>query len=181
MRRGFQRSVMETLEEYVGSRIRSFLDSTGMSPTRFGRLAVGDPHLVRRIERGRSLTLRTADRVLAFIREYAGDAGGARDPPRRPRYQKPSRSTRRTGKDEAKTDPPRNERTRAPTRVLRLPEVMARTGLSRTTIYRWRRAGRFPQAVPLGTRCVGWIESEVEAWLDGRMARRPGGAGIVAY
>ena len=181
LRRGFQRSVMETLEEYVGSRIRSFLDSTGMSPTRFGRLAVGDPHLVRRIERGRSLTLRTADRVLAFIRDYAGDSGGARDPPRRPRYRKPSRSTRRTRRDEAKTDPPGNERTRAPTRILRLPEVMARTGLSRTTIYRRRLAGRFPQAVPLGTRTVGWVESELEAWLRERMARRRVGAEIAGY
>ncbi|MDE2653701.1 MAG: AlpA family transcriptional regulator [Gemmatimonadota bacterium] len=65
--------------------------------------------------------------------------------------------------------------------MLRLPEVMARTGLSRTTIYRWRRAGRFPQAVPLGTRCVGFIESELEAWLRERIAQRPGGAGIAAY
>ena len=57
---------------------------------------------------------------------------------------------------------------------------MARTGLSRTTIYRWRVAGRFPQAVRLGTRTVGWIESELEAWIVERMAERPGGAGIVA-
>ena len=62
-----------------------------------------------------------------------------------------------------------------------MPEVQARTGLSRTTIYRWRVAERFPQAVPLGTRCVGFIESELEAWLRERMAERPGGAGIVAY
>ena len=40
-------------------------------------MAVGDPHLVRRIEAGRSVTLRTADRFLAFIRDYAGDSGGA--------------------------------------------------------------------------------------------------------
>ena len=172
---------MDTLEEYVGTRIRSFLASTGMSPTRFGRLAVGDPHLVRRIERGRSLTLRTADRVLAFIRDYAGDAGGARDPPRRPRYRRPSRSPRRTRKSGATTEQPRDERTRSPTRILRLPEVMARTGLSRTTIYRRRLAGRFPQAVSLGTRSVGWVESEVEAWLRERMARRRVGAVIAGY
>ena len=172
---------MDTLEEYFRSRISAFLASTGISPTRFGKLAVGDPHLVRRMERGRSPTLRTVDRVLAFIADYAGDPGGARDPPLRLRYRKPSREPRRTKKNTAKTDQPRNERTRAPTRILRLPEVMARTGLSRTTIYRWRLAGRFPQAVRLGTRTVGWIESELEAWIVERMAERPGGAGIVAY
>lgn len=50
-------------------------------------MALGDPSLVRRIECGRSLTLRTADRVLAFIADYAEGSGGARDPPRRPRYR----------------------------------------------------------------------------------------------
>ncbi len=124
-------------------------------------MVLGDPHLVRRIERGRSVTLRTADRVLAFIRDYVGDSGGARDPPRHPRHRKPSREPRRT-KRTATTDQPRNERTRSPTRILRLPEVQDRTGLSRTTIYRWQLAGQFPQAVPLGTRNVGWIESELE-------------------
>ena len=69
---------MDTLEEYVRSRIVAFLESTGISPTRFGRMAVGDPHLVRRIEAGRSLTLRRADRILAFIADYAGGSGGAR-------------------------------------------------------------------------------------------------------
>ena len=142
-------------------------------------MAVGDSALVHRIERGRSLTLRMADRILAFIADHERGSGGARDPPSRPRYRKPSRERKRTST--ARTDQPRDESTRAPTRILRLPEVMARTGLSRTTIYRWRRAGRFPQAVPLGTRCVGFIESELEAWLRERIAQRPGGAGIAAY
>lgn len=171
---------MDTLEEYVRSRIGAFLESTGISPTRFGRMAVGDPHLVRRIEGGRSLTLRRADRVLAFIADHERSSGGARDPPLRPRCRKPSREPRRTRKSTETTDQPRDERTRAPTRILRLPEVMARTGLSRTTIYEWRVAGRFPQAIPLGTRNVGWVESELEAWFRERMAERPGGAGIVA-
>jgi len=165
---------MDTLEEYVRSRIRAFLKSTGISPTRFGRLAVGDPHLVRRIEGGRSLTLRTADRVLAFIADYAGGSGGARDPPSRTRHRKPSREASREKTGPARTDQPEDERTRAPTRILRLPEVMARTGLSRTTIYEWRVAGRFPQAVPLGTRNVGWIEAELEAWFRERIADRGG-------
>lgn len=163
---------METLEEYVRSRISAFLERTGISPTRFGRMAVGDPHLVRRIESGRSLTLRTADRVLAFIADYPGDSGGARDPPHRPRYREPSKEPRRTKKSTATRHQPRDERSKPPTRILRLPEVMARTGLSRTTIYEWRVAGRFPQAIPLGTRNVGWIEAELEAWFRQRITDR---------
>lgn len=83
---------MDTLEEYCGARLSTFLERTGLSPTRLGRMAAGDPSLVRRIERDCSLILRTADRILAFIGDYTGDSGGARDPPHRPRQRKPSRA-----------------------------------------------------------------------------------------
>jgi len=46
--------------------------------------ALGDPNLMREIGRGRSPSLRTADRILAFIAEHDGASGGGRDPPRRP-------------------------------------------------------------------------------------------------
>ncbi|MXW67663.1 MAG: AlpA family transcriptional regulator [Gemmatimonadales bacterium] len=65
---------------------------------------------------------------------------------------------------------PRNERTNPPTRFLRLPEVMARTGLSRSTIYVRLAAGRFPRPVALGGRAVGWIEAEIEEWVAERIA-----------
>ena len=54
------------------------------------------------------------------------------------------------------------QETRTPGRFLRLPEMMARTGLSRSTIYARLEQGRFPRAVSLGARAVGWIEPEVE-------------------
>ncbi len=50
-------------------------------------------------------------------------------------------------------------------RILRLPAVKARTGLSRSTIYLRISEGRFPRPVSLGGRAVGWIEAEVDAWL----------------
>ena len=65
---------------------------------------------------------------------------------------------------------PRNERTNPPTRFLRLPEVMARTGLSRSTIYVRVAAGCFPRPVALGSRAVGWIEAEIEQWVAERIA-----------
>ena len=51
-------------------------------------------------------------------------------------------------------------------RILRRPEVEARTGLSRSTIYLWIQQGEFPKPVALGARLVGWRESDVAAWLD---------------
>lgn len=56
-------------------------------------------------------------------------------------------------------------------KLLRRPEVEARTGLSRSTIYAWMDAGEFPQPVKLGTRLVAWRESEIAAWLESRETR----------
>ena len=58
--------------------------------------------------------------------------------------------------------------------ILRLPTVMARTGLSRSTIYLRISEGNFPKPVSLGGRAVGWIESEIEDYLQSRIrASRP--------
>ena len=50
--------------------------------------------------------------------------------------------------------------------ILRLPAVKAVTGLSRSTIYLRISEGRFPKPVSLGDRAVGWIEAEVQEWLE---------------
>ncbi len=52
---------------------------------------------------------------------------------------------------------------------LRRKEVQLRTGLSRSTIYQYIREGAFPKPVPLGPRAVGWLESEVCAWITERV------------
>ncbi len=66
--------------------------------------------------------------------------------------------------------------TDAPTRVLRLPRVQARTGLSRSTIYVRVANGSFPQPIRLGDRAVGWLESEVDAWIREQIAASRGNA-----
>ncbi len=58
--------------------------------------------------------------------------------------------------------------------MLRAPEVMARTGLSRVTIWRRVRAGTFPPPVELGVNSVGWPASEITAWLESRKRRTYG-------
>jgi len=55
------------------------------------------------------------------------------------------------------------------TTILRLPIVKARTGLSRSTIYLRISEGSFPKPVSLGARSVGWIESEIQDWLEKRI------------
>lgn len=51
-------------------------------------------------------------------------------------------------------------------RMLRLPAVKARTGLSRSTIYLRVSNGKFPKPVSLGGRAVGWVEADIDAWLN---------------
>ena len=75
---------METLEGLFRSRVSAFLGRSDLSSTAFGKKAVGDPNLMRQIGRGRSPSLRTADRILAFIAEHDEASGGGRDPPIRP-------------------------------------------------------------------------------------------------
>ena len=53
--------------------------------------------------------------------------------------------------------------------ILRLPDVKARTGLSRSSIYLKVSEGMFPTPIALGVRCVGWIESEIDAWIAMRI------------
>ena len=66
--------------------------------------------------------------------------------------------------------------TPTPVRFLRLPEVLDRTGLSRSTIYVRLDQGRFPRPVSLGARAVGWLESEVDEWIRERIAASRDGA-----
>ncbi len=49
--------------------------------------------------------------------------------------------------------------------ILRLPAVIARTGLSRSTIYLRISNDDFPAPISLGGRAVGWVESDIDDWL----------------
>jgi prophage regulatory protein len=67
-------------------------------------------------------------------------------------------------------------------RLIRLPEVLSRTGYGRTTIYRKMEDGSFPRSVKLDgppkdpeafdSRAVAWIEDEVELWIESRIDER---------
>jgi|LakMenEpi03Aug12_release.lakeMendotaPanAssembly.Ray.scaffolds.fasta_scaffold102986_4 prophage regulatory protein len=52
------------------------------------------------------------------------------------------------------------------TRILRRKSVEERTGLSRSGIYKKMGEDEFPKPVNLGGRNVGWIEAEIETWIE---------------
>ncbi|KAB2879759.1 AlpA family transcriptional regulator [bacterium] len=53
--------------------------------------------------------------------------------------------------------------------ILRLPTVMKRTGLPKSTLYKMVRAKQFPQPIRLSTRSVGWVEGDVDCWIQQRI------------
>ena len=58
-------------------------------------------------------------------------------------------------------------------RILRRVEVEAKTGFKRAHIYNLMKAGKFPKAVRLGVRAVGWDSVEIEQWITDRRNERP--------
>lgn len=57
-------------------------------------------------------------------------------------------------------------------KLLRLPQVIERTSLRRSTIYEMMQAGAFPKPVKLNLRSNGWLESEIDAFIEARLAER---------
>ena len=53
-------------------------------------------------------------------------------------------------------------------RLIRLPEVLRLTGLSRSTLYRKIKLSQFPEPVQLGPRSVAWRVSDILAWIENR-------------
>lgn len=50
-------------------------------------------------------------------------------------------------------------------KILRLPEVKQRTGLSRSSIYLRMANNEFPSSISLGGRAVGWLEEDIYEWI----------------
>ena len=52
---------------------------------------------------------------------------------------------------------------------IRLPEVIRRTGLSKSTVYAWSIEGRFPKPRKVG-RLNLWLETDIDQWIDDSIA-----------
>lgn len=66
---------------------------------------------------------------------------------------------------------PMNEVPPKPHRLIRLPEVLHRTGMSRSGLYKRMGEGLFPAQIKLGWTTV-WLESDVDAWIEALLASR---------
>ena len=54
-------------------------------------------------------------------------------------------------------------------KVLRLREVIGKTGLAKSTVYKKISEGEFPKQFSLGGKAVGWLESDIEEWIKSRV------------
>jgi prophage regulatory protein len=62
-------------------------------------------------------------------------------------------------------------------RLLSTAVVLDRVCMSKTQLYRLITAGEFPKPVPIGRQRIGFLESDVNAWIDARLRLRDEGAG----
>jgi len=62
---------------------------------------------------------------------------------------------------------------RQPDRIVRLNTVLARTGLSRSTIYRKIAEGTFPAQLKISVNGAGWRESDIDRWVADPVKWRP--------
>ena len=62
---------------------------------------------------------------------------------------------------------------REPERIIRLKTVLARTGLSRSTIYRKIAEGTFPPQIKISVNRTGWHESDINRWIADPVSLRP--------
>lgn len=56
--------------------------------------------------------------------------------------------------------------------IWRHKKVMEQTGLGRSSIYKLIKEGSIPKPVPLGIRAVGWLATEINAWIESRVRVR---------
>lgn len=57
-------------------------------------------------------------------------------------------------------------------RILRRAEVEAKTGFKRAHLYALMKDGKFPKAMRLGVRAVGWDSAEIDQWICDRLQER---------
>ena len=62
-------------------------------------------------------------------------------------------------------------------KIMRLPQVMKDTGLARSTIYKKITENTFPKQISLGAKSVGWVEADVQEWIEKRIRESAGAIG----
>ena len=147
---------METVTKKFKREVAEFCERTRMSPTELGERAIGDRNFCGDLRRGRSPTLATADRVWAVMADYdrahPESVSADSHPPGDVSFRgKRDRAVTRATEQEMRTS----------THILGLPEVQARTGLTRNAIHLRVADGSFAEPVCV----VGWVQEDVDAWI----------------
>lgn len=57
-------------------------------------------------------------------------------------------------------------------KILRIKSVLSITGLSHSTIYLYVQTNKFPRPIKLGVRAVGWLDEDIQKWLQERLEQR---------
>lgn len=57
-------------------------------------------------------------------------------------------------------------------KVLRLPQVIEKVQVGRSSIYLWMKQGTFPKQIKIGPRSAGWLEAEIDDWVESRTQER---------
>ena len=57
-------------------------------------------------------------------------------------------------------------------RLISIKEVIHKTSLGRSTIYKYLDAEAFPKSVSIGANRVAWLESEIDEWMEKKLAQR---------
>lgn len=65
-------------------------------------------------------------------------------------------------------------------RLIKISEVIEKTGMSRSTVYDLIGKGKFPQQVQLGPRSIAFVEAEIDSWIRNKIAIRDGTTYTVA-
>ncbi|WP_324726370.1 AlpA family transcriptional regulator [Klebsiella sp. ZJOU C1] len=56
--------------------------------------------------------------------------------------------------------------------LLRLKQVEEKTGLKRSQVYLYMKKGNFPKSIKIGPASVAWLESEIDEWINLKLAKR---------
>lgn len=54
-------------------------------------------------------------------------------------------------------------------KLLRLSQVKAITGLSRSSLYQMMNQGSFPRSINIGSRAIAWTDASIQEWIDSRI------------
>ncbi len=60
-------------------------------------------------------------------------------------------------------------------KILRLKQVLDKTGLARSTTYDLIKKNSFPKPIKLGAKISGWLENEIEEWISAQIKKSRGG------